>query len=1132
MSLINSYDFICLLETFIIDITNFVRFFVDCDFFFKPAIKLSNHGRPSGGVLVLVKKSISTLLNVQDVYHDYENIVCLKLHFSCLNSVLNDVLLISTYLPPYSSPFYQYKNVDHGFLILDEFFLFLLNNYSNFDIILCGDLNARTKNLQPITNCESVTRFIDPNADNILYSKEMHESLNRKSKDSVYNTYGKYLYEFCYNFDLVILNGYCKGDNDGNFTFMSPSGQSVIDYFIVSTAFLNLDIDMKILYDITSWHFPITFKICLESYFNFDFESNIKENESITKIVWDESKENEFVSNIKSNFSDDVIAELISNVCFDVNDVVNTLSSMLLQSADCMKRTFKTNAFDKQISVKNRWFDEECMSFKKHVKNILKNTSPETSEQSKDIYIKNRNEYKSLLRYKKYMFSLNKLNTIKNLANKSSALFWSEIHSVIGGRKKSAINKNINIDQWFRHFKSVFQSEITLPPICSEDNIIYVNSENDLQHLNAPIDKTEVYNVLSCIKAGKSPGSDCITNNMLLLSKENINETLTSIFSVIFSNGIFINEWHKTIISPVFKKGNDLICSNYRPISLTSLLSKIYTSILNNRLKEYVTALDIIPEEQAAFRANFSTTDHIFTLYTLITKQFCQDRKLYVAFIDYRKMFDSVQREALFNVLRRYGINGNFLDSIVSLYSDVSAAVKCNGKISDYFNVPIGLKQGCVLSPLLFNIFISEVSKYINLEGMHGLQLVANENILHHLFYADDNCIFATTPRGLQSKLNTVYSTSLRLGLEVNLDKTKIIVFRKGGFLGKHEKWYYNNIPVEIVNEYNYLGITFSTKMSFTNASIPLIAKAKKSINEILFSLRSLSSSDLTVFCKLFDSKVFPILSYGCELWGIFENVDIERVHLYGLKRFLNVSLHCSNKKIYSETGRYPLIVNYKIRCVKYWLRIKNFNINRIVKQSYECLVKLTQKGKTNWVSLVRDTLCRNGYAVVWLTGEIGNKKLFFSLFKQTLIDNFFQDWNTNMVNDPHCALYYGFKPLIETELYLRNPNLKIHLRNALAKLRLGVSEINSHRFKFSLNNDLKKCPFCIVDCFEDEKHVLFVCPLYDQIRIKYLTNININSILNCNFRFNEFIKTNWFLISKLFHEIILLRRQTIKCRI
>ena len=92
---------------------------------------------------------------------------------------------------------------------------------------------------------------------------------------------------------------------------------------------------------------------------------------------------------------------------------------------------------------------------------------------------------------------------------------------------------------------------------------------------------------------------------------------------------------------------------------------------------------------------------------------------------------------------------------------------------------------------------------------------------------------------------------SQRLGLEVNLDKTKIIVFRKGGFLGKNEKWFYNNQPVEVVNEYNYLGITFTTKMSFINASIPLIAKAKKCINDILFSLRTLSCSDLNLFTKL-----------------------------------------------------------------------------------------------------------------------------------------------------------------------------------------------------------------------------------------------------------------------------------------
>ena len=471
-------------------------------------------------------------MNVKEIHHDYENIVCLKLHFSRLNSTLNDVLLISTYLPPHSSPFYKYKNVDHGFLILDEFLLFLHTNYSKFDMILCGDLNARIKNMQPISNCESVTRYIDPDVDNMLCSKEHYESINRKSKDIVLNTYGKYLYETCYNNDLVILNGYCNGDCDGKFTFMSPSGQSVIDYFIISNDLLHLDIDMQVLHDITSWHLPITLHICLERYFSSIL--NIKENETVTKIIWDDSKENEFVSNVKSILNYDVTAALISNVCHDVNNVVNTLSSMLLQSADCMKRTFQSKTCCKQVSAKNTWFDDDCMSLKKHVNSLLKNISPESYEQSKNIYIKNRNEYKSLLRYKKYMFSLDKLSTIKNLANKSSALFWSEIHSVIGGRKKSVINKNIKMDQWFKHFKDIFQLQCTLPPICLEAEIIYVNSENELKCLNNPIDITEVCNVLSSIKASKSPGSDCITNEMLFLSKEKIIETLTSIFFIHF----------------------------------------------------------------------------------------------------------------------------------------------------------------------------------------------------------------------------------------------------------------------------------------------------------------------------------------------------------------------------------------------------------------------------------------------------------------------------------------------------------------------------------------------------------------------------------------------------------------------
>ena len=1121
IDLVNKHDIICLLETFIIEITNYLSFFKDCDYFFKPAIKLSEKGRPSGGVIVLVKKNVSDLLHIEHIAHNFNNIICLKMNFSNISTQINDTFFISAYLPPQGSAFYQFSSIEHGFCQLEDFLSYLYSNYANFEIILSGDLNARIKDIQPVSECDYLTRFIDNTS--LL---DHTDYVNRKSKDLVLNTYGKYLYELCHNYDLYILNGFCKSDLVGNFTFTSPNGQSVIDYFIVTQNILQCDIDLTIIADATSWHLPLMFTLDFSCFYKNELHS-ICNVEVVQRIVWDDTLCSEYLSNVNKLLNDDVIASLTNDVFSNVNNVVSSLSCALLESADFMNRTFYNRS--NVLLTRKSWYDNDCLTMKRCVNKLLRKFLTEPSTNNRQQYVNKRNEYNSFLRFKKYMFSVDKLSNISHLSNKQPRLFWSEIRSILGTGKKS-INNNIDPLQWFTHFKNVFQFDSPLPSICNENIVLYVNSEQELNILNSPILVDDVLNAINSLKQCKSPGDDSVLNEMLISSKDNIYTLLTSIFSFLFSNNVFIDEWQKTIIAPVFKKGNSNLCCNYRPISLTSLLSKVYTSILNKRLSIYVDNLNILPEEQAAFRSNFSTVDHIFTLYSLVKKQFYQNRKLYVAFIDYKKCFDSVRREALFNVLQRYGINGNFLNALKSIYSNVFSAVKCNGKLTEFFECPIGLKQGCVLSPLLFNIFISEVSRSINLEGLHGLQLVPNENILNHLFYADDNCIFSTTPRGLQSKLNIIHSMSQRLGLEVNLDKTKIIVFRKGGFLGKNEKWFYDNQPVEVVNEYNYLGITFSTKMSFANASLPLIAKAKKCINDILFSLRSLSCTDLNLFTKLFDSKVFPTLSYGCELWGIFSIEDIERVHMYALKRFLNVSLHCSNNIVYSETGRYPLSINHNLRSVKYWLKIKHYPMNRFVRQSYECLLNLSLKGDRNWVSSIQELLCVNGYGYVWLAGEVGNKALFFTRLKQTLIDNFIQNWNFKMSNDVKCSFYYGFKPIIERETYLTNVNLKLYLRNVLLKFRIGVSEINSHRHKFSKNEMLRQCPFCVRYCTENETHVLFICPLYDNLRLRYFNHIE-PEILNRPIIFQSFMSTQWYIISKYLFEVFTLRKTVLSSR-
>ena len=131
-----------------------------------------------------------------------------------------------------------------------------------------------------------------------------------------------------------------------------------------------------------------------------------------------------------------------------------------------------------------------------------------------------------------------------------------------------------------------------------------------------------------------------------------------------------------------------------------------------------------LSENQAGFRKGYSTVDHIFTLYAIIEKCLCKrKKKLYVAFKDFKKAFDFVNRDKLWNLLSSYGLNGKMLQALRSIYVSVKACVRCNSEKTDYFNCPFGLRQGCMLSPMLFSLFIKKLSCEIIQHGKHGVQL-------------------------------------------------------------------------------------------------------------------------------------------------------------------------------------------------------------------------------------------------------------------------------------------------------------------------------------------------------------------------------------------------------------------------
>lgn len=240
-----------------------------------------------------------------------------------------------------------------------------------------------------------------------------------------------------------------------------------------------------------------------------------------------------------------------------------------------------------------------------------------------------------------------------------------------------------------------------------------------------------------------------------------------TLFNVVFETAILSEAWIVGNILPIYKnKGNDNLPENYRPITLLSCMGKLFTSILSKRLNTYADQQNILNENQGGFRSNYSTIDNIFTLHSLIELSSMLKKKMYCAFIDFRAAFDNVWRVGLWQKLIQNGITGKCFDVIVKMYSECKSRIAVNNNFSAYFPCRIGVRQGENLSPFLFALFLND---------------------------------------------------------EVNIEKTKIVIFTKGRV--KNNVFYYNGKEIEIVKNFKYLGVIFSSSGSFiqTNALLRLV---------------------------------------------------------------------------------------------------------------------------------------------------------------------------------------------------------------------------------------------------------------------------------------------------------------------
>ena len=287
--------------------------------------------------------------------------------------------------------------------------------------------------------------------------------------------------------------------------------------------------------------------------------------------------------------------------------------------------------------------------------------------------------------------------------------------------------------------------------------------------------KEEVEHALSKMKQGKATGPDGVPAEAIVALEDLGITEITKLMNIIYDTGEIPVDMKKSISITLPKKPGTTDCEQHRTISLMSHLTKILLRIIMKRVRNKLSPE--IAKSQFGFVSDSGTRNAIFTLQTLMERSVEAQKDLYLCFIDYSKAFDRVRHEDLFKILTKLTIDGKDLRILQNLYWEQEAAIRIDGEYSEFKPICRGVRQGCVMSPDLFNIYSEMILRNIN--DHKGVKV--NGHNITNLRYADDTVLIAGSENELQAALDIVTEESGKMGLELNAKKTECMVISKKG---------------------------------------------------------------------------------------------------------------------------------------------------------------------------------------------------------------------------------------------------------------------------------------------------------------------------------------------------------------
>ena len=401
------------------------------------------------------------------------------------------------------------------------------------------------------------------------------------------------------------------------------------------------------------------------------------------------------------------------------------------------------------------------------------------------------------------------------------------------------------------------------------------------------VDANGVLNLLHELDISKAPGPDKIPAHFLKLCSTEIAPILTLIFQASIHQSRVPPDWKQANIVPVFKKGDRTLCSNYRPVSLTCICSKILEHIIYSHIFSHLSQHNILCDEQHGFRHGRSCETQLLFTINDFAESLNNNGQTDAILLDFSKAFDKVSHQHLYHKLHHYGIRGNTLEWLKDFLTGRRQQVLVNGEQSDVSQVTSGVPQGTVLAPLLFLCFINDLPKNI----LSTVRLYADDVILYTPINSKEDCY------QLQKDLTILERWENKWKMAFNVKKCEFIrITYKKKPIFYHYTLY--DTVVQEVTHTKYLGLTIDSKLSWSE-HIRQITNKANSIKGFL--QRNLHSCPISVKVSCYKSLIKPILEYACVVWDPYTQKDILAIE--------SVQRRCA-RFVYNNYSSYASVTN------------------------------------------------------------------------------------------------------------------------------------------------------------------------------------------------------------------------------